>query len=50
VRRDKAQLVLGRGTLADELRTLRLSERPIASHVCSHAQALWFGPRNAIDD
>ena len=30
--------------------TLRLSERPIASHACSHAQALWFGPRNAIDD
>ncbi len=50
LRRDKAQLVLGRGTLADELRSLRLSERPIASHVCSHAQALWFGPRNAIDD
>lgn len=50
LRRDKARLVLGHGALADELRALQLSERPLASHVCSQAQAMWFGPRNPIDD
>ena len=44
-----AQLELGQGALADELRALRLSENPIASHYCAEAKAILFAPRNAIE-
>lgn len=45
-----AQLTLGDGPLAEDLRRLGLSERPIAAHVCGQAQGLLFHPRNLRDD
>jgi hypothetical protein len=50
LRRDAARLEPGHGALADSLRTLRLSERPIASQHCEEAEAMLFAPRNVIDD
>lgn len=50
LRRDAARLELGRGDIADGLRALRLSERPIAAQSCADAQAMLFFPRNVIDD
>lgn len=50
LRRDGARLELGRGDLADQLRALALSDRPIASHSCSDAEAMLFAPRNVMDD
>jgi hypothetical protein len=49
LRRSATQLELGRAPLADDLRTLRLSEHPIASHYCADAQAMLFAPRNVVE-
>jgi hypothetical protein len=50
LQRDAAQLELGRGPLAQALRKLDLSDRPLASHWCAGAQAMLFFPRNVMDD
>lgn len=50
LQRGMAALSLGEGPVADTLRSLRLSERPIASQCCSQAQAMLFFPRNVMDD
>jgi hypothetical protein len=44
------RLALGDGPLAEDLRRLGLSERPIAAHGCTEAQGLLFHPRNLRDD
>jgi hypothetical protein len=49
LQRDAGRLVLGAGPLADALRGLSLSDRPLASHACGQAQALLFHPRNLRD-
>jgi hypothetical protein len=50
LQRDAARLELGSGALAESLRALRLSDRPVGSHVCSQARAMLFFPRNVMDD
>ena len=50
LQRDAAHLALGAGPLADTLRGLSLSERPLASQTCAQAQAMLFHPRNLRDD
>lgn len=50
LRRDAARLELGSGAIADGLRALSLSDRPIAAQSCADAQAMLFFPRNVIDD
>ncbi|HET9643541.1 MAG TPA: acetoacetate decarboxylase family protein [Burkholderiaceae bacterium] len=50
LQRDAARLELFEGLLADTLRQLQLSDRPLASQCCSQAQAMLFFPRNVIDD
>jgi len=49
-KRDAMQLELGQGPLAQAVRRLEPSDRPIASHWCKEGQAMLFGPRNPIDD
>jgi hypothetical protein len=50
LKRDTARLELGAGPIADALRRLKVSERPIASQACSQAEAMLFFPRNVMDD
>lgn len=50
LQRGAATLTLGEGPIADTLRSLHLSDRPIASQCCSQAQAMLFFPRNVLDD
>lgn len=50
LKRDAAQLEVGNGSVAQALRRLELSDRPLASHWCQDAQAMLFSPRNVMDD
>lgn len=50
LQRDAGRLVLGTGPVAETLRGLSLSERPLASQCCTRAQGMLFHPRNLADD
>jgi hypothetical protein len=50
LQRDTTRLELGAGPLAETLRALRLSSKPLVTHCASEARGMLFPPRNLDDD
>ena len=50
LQRDTARLELGAGPLAETLRELRVSPKPLVTHCASEARGMLFPPRHLDDD